>query len=637
MHYTNKKSFLGRHQQAPSLRPLTLALITAISSFAITTAHATNKINESNGQQTQLSKDKGQSTSTTTADKSNAKQLKAEQAFKLLYQKEAAYRNKEFPGGRPVDDEDEITIADYSDAAEQRRLKVWRELAEEARHIEASALSNESKINLKIFSDQLTNRINAISLNAHLLTFNSDSQFWAGTAGAAESTRCANLKACEQYLKQLASIPRNFSQKIALMKLGIERGMTMPQVVLTGRDASIQRHVVSDVEQSVFYKAFTQLPASITPTQQQELQKRAKKLITEKVIPAYQDLLGFIRNEYMPKARKTIAAYELPNGNAFYQAQIFEYTTLNNSPEEIHAIGLSEVARIRSEMANIIRDLKFNGDFKAFLHFLRTDPQFYAKTGHELLAEASYWAKKSDGLLIRYFGQLPRKPYGIQAVPEDIAPTYTAGRYAGSGDPKRPSNYWVNTSLLDQRPMWALPALTLHEAVPGHHLQIALAGEQAEQPEFRRNAYISAFGEGWALYAEHLGVEMGFYETPYHHFGRLVYEMWRASRLVVDTGMHAKAWTRDQALAFMRDNTALSEHEITTEIDRYISWPGQALAYKLGELKIREVRQKTTEILGEQFDLKAFHDKLLSLGSVPLSIMESEMLDWAKQVQKTKK
>ncbi|MBR7799780.1 DUF885 domain-containing protein [Undibacterium fentianense] len=561
----------------------------------------------------------------------------AEKNFKAIYQREAAFRNKEFPGRRAADDEDEITQADYSDTAERRRLKVWQSFSDELKQIDIKQLSTESQINFKIFSDQIRNRIDATKLDAHLLTFNSDSQFWASAAGAADATRCVNLKACERYLKQLSSIPHTFQQKIDLMKLGIARGMTMPQVVLTGRDASIERHIVSDINESVFYRAFKHLPNNIPSQQQSEIQGRARKLIVDKIIPAYQNLLQFIRNEYMPKARKTIAAYDLPNGKAFYAAQIFEYTTLETSPEDIHAIGLSEVTRIRHEMEQIIRDLKFSGDFKAFLHFLRTDPQFYAKTPHELLAEASYWAKKSDGLLIRYFGKLPRKPYGIQAVPADIAPTYTAGRYAGSGDANRPSNYWVNTSLLDQRPIWALPALTLHEAVPGHHLQIALAGEQAEQPEFRRNAYISAFGEGWALYAEHLGVEMGYYETPYHHFGRLVYEMWRASRLVVDTGMHAKAWSRDQALQFMRDNTALSEHEITTEIDRYISWPGQALAYKLGELKIREMREKTAAILGEKFEIKAFHDKLLSLGSVPLSILETEMLLWANTLKSSQK
>jgi len=325
------------------------------------------------------------------------------------------------------------------------------------------------------------------------------------------------------------------------MKLGITRGMTLPRVVIEGRDASIALHVVTNPDASMFYQAFAHLPVSISLEEQRTLQERAKKLIGDSVIPAFKNLLGFIRNEYMPAARNSIAAYDLPNGKAFYQAQIFEYTTLQQTPEEIHAIGLSEVARIRGEMHDVMRAAQFKGDLTAFIAFLRTDPQFYAKTPHELLAEASYWAKKADGLLPKYFGKLPRKTYGVAPVPADIAPTYTAGRYAGSGDPLRPSYYWVNTSLLPQRPVWALPALTLHEAVPGHHLQISLASEQGEQPEFRRNAYISAFGEGWALYAEHLGVEMDFYETPYQQFGRLVYEMWRAARLVVDTGMHAKA------------------------------------------------------------------------------------------------
>ena len=552
----------------------------------------------------------------------------AEQTFKALYQKEAAYHAKEYPGRSRSGEDDDFVYMDNSDAAEQKRLTYWRAMAVDIDKIDATQLSAESRINLRIFSNQVKNRINHIALNGHLIVFNSDSQFWADTARMGETARCSSLKSCEALLKQIANIQRSFNEEIGLMKLGIARGMTQPQVVLTGRDASIARHIVKTPEQSVFYTAFTKLPSHITSTQQSDLQARAKKIIIEKVIPSYENLLTFIRDEYMPNARKTIAATELPNGAAYYRAQIFEYTTLNASPDEIHAIGLTEVARIRSDMAKIIADVKFDGDFSAFLKFLRTDPQFYAKTPHELLAEASYWAKKADGLLPRYFGKLPRKPYGIEAVPADIAPTYTAGRYAGSSDPKRSSYYWVNTSLLNQRPMWALPALTLHEAVPGHHLQVALAGEQNDQPEFRRNAYISAFGEGWALYAEHLGVEMDYYETPYHHFGRLVYEMWRAARLVVDTGMHAKGWTRDQALQFMRDNTALSEHEITTEIDRYISWPGQALAYKLGEIKIREMRKKEEIKLKEKFDVRAFHDKLLSLGSVPLSVVEDEMNTW---------
>ncbi len=552
----------------------------------------------------------------------------AEQQFKALYEKDAAFRKQEYAAAT---DDDEEAGADLSDAAERRRMQVWQGMLNEADAIPLAELSSESRINWRIFRDQLRNRVDRVRYDAHLLAFNSDSQFWAGHARAGETARCKTVGECEQHLKRLARLPRAFDEKIALLKLGIQRGMTQPQVVLTGRDESIRRHIVEQAEQSVFYTPFTRLPASMSADDQKRLQQQARELISKQLVPAYRKLLGFIQKEYIPQARKGIAAYELPNGKAFYQSQVFEYTTLDLTPEQIHDIGLAEVARIRSDMADIIHQVNFQGDFAAFLHFLRTDPQFFAKSERELLAEASYWAKKADGELVRFFGLLPRKPYGVEAVPADIAPTYTAGRYAGSGDAKRPSYYWVNTSLLDQRPLWALPALTLHEGVPGHHLQIALAAEQGEQPEFRRNAYISAFGEGWGLYAERLGMDMNYYETPYQHFGRLVYEMWRAARLVVDTGMHAKGWSRDQALQFMRENTALSEHEITTEIDRYVSWPGQALAYKLGEITIRDVRKHAENELGEKFDIRAFHDKLLSLGSVPLSVLESEMRNWTAQ------
>lgn len=569
------------------------------------------------------------------SEQTMAPQSQAEVAFKSIYEREAAFRAKEFSSKRESEEDEEIG-SDMSDVAERRRLKVWEELLVATQKIDPKSLSAESQINWRIFSNQLQHRINAIRLDAHLLAFNSDSQFWASTAGAAENARCKSVKTCEEQLRQLKRIAPYFAQKIELMKLGIERGMTQPQVVLKGRDVSIARHIQENAESSVFYQTFLHLPNSISSEQQASIQSRAKQVITEKVIPAYRQLYTFIRDHYQPKARSSIAAFDLPNGRAFYQAQIFEYTTLTMSPDEIHNIGLKEVSRIKGEMNSIMREVKFDGDLPAFLHYLRTDPQFYAKSAHELLAEASYWAKKADGILPRFFGQLPRKPYGIAPVPADIAPTYTAGRYAGSADPLRPSNYWVNTSLLNQRPMWALPALTLHESVPGHHLQISLAGEQTDQPAFRRNAYISAFGEGWALYAEHLGIEMAYYETPYQHFGRLVYEMWRAARLVVDTGMHAKAWTREQAQQYMRDNTALSEHEITTEIDRYISWPGQALAYKLGELKIRELRARATQILGEKFELRAFHDRVLSLGSVPLSVLEEQINHWIETQKSTK-
>jgi len=299
------------------------------------------------------------------------------------------------------------------------------------------------------------------------------------------------------------------------------------------------------------------------------------------------------------------------------------------SADEIHQLGLSEVARIRAEMESIIKLLKFDGDLPAFINFLRTDKQFYASSAHQLLAEASYFAKKIDGRLPQLFGKLPRQPYGVAPVPAGIAPFYTGGRYVGSPlSARRGGYYWVNTYALESRPLYTLPSLTLHEAVPGHHLQGALALEQGNQPDFRRNDYISAYGEGWALYAEKLGVEMDIYETPYQDFGRLTYEMWRACRLVIDTGIHAKNWNREQAQDYLANYTALSLHEIHTEVDRYISWPAQALSYKLGEYVIWQLRHEAERRLGEGFDLRDFHDIILALGSVPLDILKDEVGRW---------
>jgi uncharacterized protein (DUF885 family) len=355
----------------------------------------------------------------------------------------------------------------------------------------------------------------------------------------------------------------------------------------------------------------------------------------EGVVPAYQRLYDFFVDEYFVNARTSLGASSLPNGKRFYDEQIYRYATLDMTADEIHQLGLSEVARIRTEMETIIRELEFEGDFSEFIQFLRTDPQFYPKSPRELLAEASYFAKKVDGRLPMLFGKLPRQPYGVAPVPESIAPFYTAGRYVGAPlSAHRGGYYWVNTYALESRTLYTLPALTLHEAAPGHHLQIALAAEQGEQPDFRRNDYISAYGEGWALYAEKLGIEMDIYETPYQEFGRLTYEMWRACRLVIDTGIHSKGWTREQAQDYLADNTALSIHEITTEIDRYISWPAQALSYKLGEYTIWQLRREAEQRLGANFDLRDFHDFILSLGSVPLDILKTEVQRWvAAQVQ----
>ncbi|GEQ99151.1 hypothetical protein JCM17844_27880 [Iodidimonas gelatinilytica] len=316
----------------------------------------------------------------------------------------------------------------------------------------------------------------------------------------------------------------------------------------------------------------------------------------------------------------------MPDGDAYYAMLIRQYTTLDLSAQEIHRIGLSEVARIKSEMEAIIDGLGFEGSFADFLEFLRTDPQFYAKTPQELLNRAAWIAKQADEKLPAFFKTLPRMPYGVRAVPDAIAPNYTTGRYWGPVDGVRGGLYMVNTHALDKRPLYSLPSLTLHEAVPGHHLQIALAREIKDVPEFRRAMYVVAFGEGWGLYTEKLGVDMGIYETPYEQFGRLTYEMWRAGRLVVDTGIHAMGWSREEAVAFFTENSALSLHNINTEVDRYISWPGQALGYKMGELKLLELRARAEKALGDRFDIRAFHDAVLENGSLPLPILE-QMID----------
>jgi small GTP-binding protein len=396
-----------------------------------------------------------------------------------------------------------------------------------------------------------------------------------------------------------------------------------------------RKQLVENPELSAFFKPFLNMDKGISEEEKQVLITQAQTVIMEGVVPAYERLLNFFEDEYFVKARNTLGATSLPGGKRFYDEQIYRYATVDMSADEIHQLGLSEVARIRKEMEAIIEDLEFEGSFADFIQFLRSDPQFYAKTPHELLAEASYFAKKTDGRLPQLFGKLPRQPYGVAPVPDDIAPFYTGGRYVGSPlEARKGGYYWVNTYALESRTLYTLPALTLHEAMPGHHLQISLALEQGEQPDFRRNDYISAYGEGWALYAEKLGIEMNIYETPYQDFGRLTYEMWRACRLVIDTGIHAKGWSRQQALDYLSSNTALSIHEVTTEIDRYISWPAQALSYKLGEYTIWQLRREAESRLGAEFDLRGFHDFILALGSVPLEILKDEVHRWiAEQVE----
>jgi uncharacterized protein (DUF885 family) len=429
----------------------------------------------------------------------------------------------------------------------------------------------------------------------------------------------------DAYLARLADFPRFAREQMANMREGIARGVTLPKVVLAGFDQTLSAHV-KPVEETVFFDPFRRLPDAIGPADRTRLTDAARRVIGEAVVPAYRELLRFMKDEYVPAARPTVGASDLPGGRAFYEHRVRMFTSLEVGPEEVHRIGQVEVARIRQEMGALIDRIGFKGDFAAFLRHLRTDPRFYARTPDDLLKQASWIAKRMDGQLPRLFRTLPRMPYGVSPIPDYLAPKTTGAYYSEpAGDGTRSGTYFLNTYDLPSRPLYVLEALTLHEAVPGHHLQLALQQEIAGLPPLRRFVSSNAFVEGWALYAERLGRDVGFYQDVYSDFGRLTYEMWRACRLVVDTGLHALGWSRQQALDFMGGHTALSLHEVTTEVDRYIAWPGQALGYKMGELKIRELRRQAEEALGPRFDAREFHDVVLRNGSVPLDVLAEEV------------
>jgi len=556
------------------------------------------------------------------------------ETFRTLYEKEWDFRVSEFPS-LARDDANKANahrIAHVSEKDQLRRYEFWKQIKLELAAISCESLEREECINYRMFDRQINQFLANYETRAYLIPFNSDWGFYLSWNRWGESTDFNSIEDYRNYISRLEALPTVMDEYIALMREGLRTGMTQPRVILAGREIPIRKQLVEKPERSAFYKPFLNLDKNISDEEKRELLEKARTAVMEGVVPAYQRLSDFFEDEYFPSARNTLGASSLPNGKRFYEEQIYLYATVDMSVDEIHQLGLSEVARIRAEMETIIQSLEFDGDLAAFIQFLRTDPQFYAKTPHELLAEASYIAKKIDGRLPQLFGKLPRQPYGIAPVPESIAPFYTGGRYVDSPlSAHRGGYYWVNTYKLESRTLYTLPALTLHEAVPGHHLQIALAMELGEQPDFRRNDYISAYGEGWALYAEKLGIEMDIYETPYQDFGRLTYEMWRACRLVIDTGIHAKGWSREQAQDYLANNTALSIHEITTEVDRYISWPAQAVSYKLGEYTIWQLRREAEGRLGAKFDLRRFHDFILSLGSVPLDILKDEVKRWIKE------
>ncbi len=548
----------------------------------------------------------------------------ADDQFKAVYTKEWSWRQQQFGG---YDDEDSASspqaarLPEVGAKAQAARLAYWNDVLRQLDAIPLRELSAENQVNYAVYRPQVENLAASVRFRDYEMPFNSDSQFWSNL-GFMTRRPLRDEAAVRAYIGKLDDVPRYFDEQIANMRAGLKRGFSVPRAVLAGRDVSIASYIeVKSPEDSDFYKPLRNLPATLPGELQESLRADARRAIRERVIPAYAKLLKFFRDDYVPKARKTLAAEAMPGGKAWYRQQIREYTTLDLDPEAIHRIGLDEVARIDAQMQATMRQTGFKGDFPAFLHFLRTDPQFYAKTPEELLMRAAWIAKQVDAKLARYFGLLPRGRFGIEPVPAAIAPFWTAGR--GSAH-----TYWVNTYDLPSRPLYNLPALTVHESAPGHSMQGALAEEQTGYPDFRSKNYISAYGEGWALYCEKLGQEMGIYHTPYEEFGRQTYEMWRAARLVIDTGVHHKGWTRKQAIDYLASHTALSLHEVETEVDRYISWPGQALSYKLGEIKIVELRARAERELGPKFDLRAFHDHVLALGSVPLPVLEQQVDAW---------
>jgi len=515
-------------------------------------------------------------------------------------------------------------LDDVDAASQQQRLDYWRKVMQQLDAIDVQQLSPENRVNYAVYREQIRNFIADQQFGQWQMPFNSDSAFWSDLDGELGGDRLRSVADYRGYLDRLGQIPHYFEQQTDNMRLGLKRGFSVPREVLKGRDQSIAAVAeLGDPTASSFYAPFRQMPDTIPADEAQALRGEAQQRIRDQVIPAYAKLLEFFRDEYVPQARSTLAAEALPDGKAYYRQQIRAYTTLDLTPDEIHRIGLEQVAKIHAEMLEVMKQTGFKGSFPDFLHYLRTDPQFYAKTPQELLDKTAWVAKEVDGKMARFFGHLPRARFTIRPVPDAIAPYYTSGR--GGADV-----YLVNTWDLKSRALYNMPALTLHESYPGHSLQLELAEEDHGQPAFRRNGYISAYGEGWGLYSEYLGNEMGIYHTPWQQFGYLTYQMWRACRLVVDTGIHHLGWTRQQAIDYLTENTALSPLEIANEVDRYISWPGQADSYELGYLKILELRAKAEQALGAKFDIRAFHDTVLSTGSVPLPVLEARIDQFIK-------
>jgi uncharacterized protein (DUF885 family) len=537
--------------------------------------------------------------------------------FAAIYDTEWKWRTDQQPddedGVRPMSDH----LPRVDAATQQMRLKYWEDVQHKLAGIHRAQLSPAEQVNYDVYTAQIAVLVANQRFRDFEAPANADTTFWTDIGYTARRP----FRAVDDYrhwISQMQDIPRYFHEQMEEMRAGLKRGFTPPQVTMQGRDGSLTAVTEATPEASLFYTPFAEQMPGVPKERQAELKAAAVKTIREVVQPAYVELLNFMRNEYVPGMRTTLAAQDLPDGKAFYRAKILEFTTLDMDPAEIHKLGVAEVQRLHEEMVAAMHETGFKGEFPAFLKFLRSDPRFYVKTPEDLLMHAALLAKRFDGKAAQYFGYLPRRRFAIKPVPADLAPFYTAGRGGANV-------YLLNTYDLPSRPLYNLAALTLHESAPGHSFQMSIAMEHKDQPVFRQLTYISAYGEGWALYCEQLGLEMGMYDTAYDRFGMLGYQIWRAARLVVDTGIHSQGWTREQALDYFRQYTALPEHEINTEIDRYIAWPGQALSYYLGERSILEGRARAEKALGERFNIRAFHDAVLSMGSVPLPVLQTRI------------
>jgi uncharacterized protein (DUF885 family) len=530
---------------------------------------------------------------------------------------------------------------DYSPAAIEARARYLRDSLQKLLATDPSTLAPGEQVSYDLYRQLLESALAGLSLhydalpirsvvpNHLLMPVNQLGGLQQEVPRIIAIMRHDTVQDYEHIITRLERVPALVEQTIALMQRGLAEGITPAQVVMRNVPDQVQAQIIADPLKSPLLDAFDQFSARISTADRERLTARAQHAYTERFAPAFSRLRAFLQHSYIPKCREATAASALPQGDALYRYNAAWHTTTTLSPQQIHQIGLSEVKQIRAEMDRIISSSGFKGTFAEFTRFLRTDPQFYFTSADALVTAYRDIAKRADPELARLFGTLPRLSYGVNRVPDASAPSQTTAYYEpGSPAAGRPGYMYANTYKLDARPRWEMEALTLHEAVPGHHLQIALAQELTSVPEFRKHGSYTAFVEGWALYAELLGEEMGFYADPYSRFGQLTYQMWRAVRLVVDTGMHALGWTRQQAIEFFRDNSAKTEQDIIVEIDRYIAWPGQALGYKIGELRIRELRARAETALGRRFDLRAFHDAIHAEGAVPLAVLEERIEAW---------